>query len=342
MSNIYEYIKNNNKSFREDKLNDIDKVILSLIPYIDFTDIVFDEPISFKDAISKFIIIKDKKEFAKKAVFDKDIYKMVEHLNNSDRYKDILILNYIVKNNNEEQFSAITMQLPDNTLFIGYEGTDTLLSGWKEDFEMSYKYPIPAQADAIEYANRSIKITDFKVILGGHSKGGNLALVAAMNLSLIDRMRVKEIISVDGPGLKTEEYNSKEYQRIKPKYRHIIPNYSFVGQLLNNDNNEIVKSNRIDIYSHSPLEWELIDNKFLSAELSSFSTKINNKIDKWLEKHTYEERRKTIEDLFNIFDNLHIKDLHALSNPVNLIRIIKASKHLDETTKDILKSFIGG
>ena len=89
MTNIYEYLKTNNKSFKEEPINEIDKVILSLIPYIDFSDIV-NNPILLKDAIKEFLKIKDKKEFNKKALFDKDVYTMIEILNNNKRYQDII------------------------------------------------------------------------------------------------------------------------------------------------------------------------------------------------------------------------------------------------------------
>ena len=340
MTNIYDYIKTNNKSFKEEPINEIDKVILSLIPYIDFTDIV-NNPILLKDAIKEFIKIKDKKEFNKKALFDKDVYTMIEILNNNKRYQDIILSDYVVKNTKEEQFSAISMRLPDKTLYIGYEGTDVLISGWKEDAELSYLYPIPAQEDALNYAKQVIKFIDYKIILGGHSKGGNLALYTAINLPFIDRFKLKEIISVDGPGLLEDIINTKEYQRITKKYNHYIPHYSIVGQLLENTNDIVVKTNKIGIYAHSPYEWPIENNMFIRTELSSFSIKVSNNIDIWLNKHTLEERQQVVDDIFNMLERLNIIDLHQLKNPVNIFKIYKEIKKLDQTTKDIIKSIIG-
>ena len=338
---IYEYIINNQKTFKEEKMNEIDEVILSLIPYIDFQDIV-NEPITLHKALNIFLKTKDKKEFIRKAIFDKDVYKMIELLIKSKRYSDIVLSDYVLINTEEEQFGAISMRLPNGILYIGYEGTDILLSGWKEDGQLSYLNPIPAQEDALKYAKRAIKFTDMKVILGGHSKGGNLALYTAINLPLIERLKLQEIVSVDGPGLLKEQINTKEYNRITKRYKHYMPNYSMVGILLENTNNIIVKSNRVDIYAHSPYKWPIEKNMFIRTEQSEFSIKLSNKIDTWLENHNKEERKQVIEDIFDIFKRLNIKDLHQIKNPINIIRIIKEAKKLDQSTKDILKSIIGG
>ena len=341
MSNIYDYIKNNNKSFKEDNINDIDKAILSLISYIDFDGIISNNKMRLDKALELFFKLKDKKEFFNKAFFDNDVYHMAELLIRSDRFKDIILSDYILKNTNNEQFAAISMRLPDHTLFISYEGTDNLISGWKEDCELSYEYPIPAQIDAIKYVNDVVKLSDLKVILLGHSKGGNLALVAAMNMGFINRLKLKEIFSVDSPGLREEELNSNEFKRIENKYRHIISNHSIVGLLLYNIKSEVYKSNKRGLYAHSPLEWELDNNKFVKEELSNFSTKLGNKIDIWLSNRSYEERRKVVNDIFNIFDELNIKTLLQIKNPVMLIKIIRETRKLDEDTKEILKSIMG-
>ena len=49
------------------------------------------------------------------------------------------------------QFSAITAELEDGTTFIAYRGTDSTLIGWREDFNMSFETPVPAQTAALEY-----------------------------------------------------------------------------------------------------------------------------------------------------------------------------------------------
>ncbi len=38
----------------------------------------------------------------------------------------------------EIQFAAVTMQLPDGSLFLAFRGTDSSIIGWKEDMKLTY------------------------------------------------------------------------------------------------------------------------------------------------------------------------------------------------------------
>ena len=54
---------------------------------------------------------------------------------------------------NELQCCSITFKL-DNLTYIAFRGTDDTLTGWKEDFNMAYKCPVPAQKMAVKYFNQ--------------------------------------------------------------------------------------------------------------------------------------------------------------------------------------------
>lgn len=79
------------------------------------------------------------------------------------------------------QFAAVTMLLPGGTLAVAFRGTDDSLVGWKEDFNMAFRYPVPAQHAACEYVCAVARLWRGPMVLLGHSKGGNLAVYAAMN-----------------------------------------------------------------------------------------------------------------------------------------------------------------
>ncbi len=79
----------------------------------------------------------------------------------------------------EEQFAAMTFRQPDGTSYIAFRGTDSTVVGWKEDFNMTYLSPVPAQEEAAAYMDEVAARTPGELYVGGHSKGGNLAVYAA-------------------------------------------------------------------------------------------------------------------------------------------------------------------
>lgn len=82
--------------------------------------------------------------------------------------------------NKKNNFQQLTVLLPDDTIFISYRGTDNTIIGWKEDFNMSFKSHIASQLDSVKYINDIAKKYQNNIRIGGHSKGGNLAVYAAV------------------------------------------------------------------------------------------------------------------------------------------------------------------
>lgn len=74
-------------------------------------------------------------------------------MGNSKRFGEMKATKYSNKLNVEEelQFSAITILVPDDTIFISYRGTDNTIVGWKEDFNMGFKSHVGAQIDSVKY-----------------------------------------------------------------------------------------------------------------------------------------------------------------------------------------------
>lgn len=78
---------------------------------------------------------------------------------------------------NAQQFAALTVETGDGAVYCSFRGTDDTLAGWKEDFHMAYVSQIPAQKLAVEYLETVARqYPRRKLRLGGHSKGGNLAV----------------------------------------------------------------------------------------------------------------------------------------------------------------------
>ncbi len=136
MANILDYLTwRGDIPFSQVPLNEIDSLILSRISYFPFDNLFQgEEKITIEKAYKRFRKEKDKTVLQ---VDDLDLFPAVAKC---ARYKDLILLDYInkVEPKEEKQFSAITICLPNDILYVSFRGTDNTLIGWKEDFNMSF------------------------------------------------------------------------------------------------------------------------------------------------------------------------------------------------------------
>lgn len=104
----------------------------------------------------------------------------------------------------EMQFAAMTFFYRDAFAFVGFRGTDESIVGWKEDFNMAYAMPVPAQDQASRYLAAAAPYLPERIIVGGHSKGGNLAEYAALHAPADAQNRIVRVYNLDGPGFKKD------------------------------------------------------------------------------------------------------------------------------------------
>lgn len=337
---IYDYIKKNKDAkLNEKNFNEVDNIIFSILSYLNFQEVLYEN--NKLETIAQLFFKKyTKKEIYKQGIPQKDAYKCLEKIYTTERYKDVEILNYIYIGTQNEQFSAITFKINKKLIYISFEGTDNLMSGWKEDFQLAYTYPIPSQSRAKKFLNENVKIFGPKIIVGGHSKGGNLALTSAMELNIIKKFKIKKIYNNDGPGLRYKEFHSLKYKMIKKKYIKIIPYNSIIGIMLRNENRKVVESNRKTILSHYPISWMIKENKFIETKQKSKSIELEENMLMWLDNHNDESRKKMIDNVFKIFEKCEINDTRDMKKLKNIIKIIKELKNIDEETKELLIDFL--
>lgn len=337
MNNLINYIKlNQDKTFLELPFNEVDAAIFSTLSYVNFVGIINKE-ITIKKAYQLFsnrINLKVNDFFNKKNI---EVFKSIS---NTKRFSNILLSNYKLLIDNFTQFGALTIS-SDIFKFIAFEGTTDDLIGWKEDFSLAYTYPIKAQSLALEYAKENIKLTDKLVFLGGHSKGGNLAIYAGAYLNIFKRHKIKTIYNFDGPGFLNENLN--DFKRIENKIISYYPYESVVGMLLSNTGKSvIVKSNAYQILQHNIHSWIIEDNAFKTAILSDYSKNIKNKTIHVLKKYSKREIEYFVNTIFGLLSSIsynYQRDLKKLSiirikNVLNNIKNIR-----DEDKKLILEIF---
>lgn len=341
MYDLFGYLKKyGSVSFLEKEFNVVDSLILTAITYVDYTNIIGHKKVNLHYAINSFLKVINFKDYIRSGFFFKDIIKLMKELSVSKRYGEILVYNYEYKLTFEEQFGAITFRLPDGKVFVSFLGSDDTIVAWHEDFNMIHKFPVPAQKDAIKYLNRTVSFFDSEVYVGGHSKGGNLALVASMYANPFVKRKIKEIYNLDGPGLRYKEINSKKYRSIENRYKHIVPNNSFIGLLLRHtDKYMVVKADKLTIESHSMFTWMIDDDVLHEVSLSSVSKKLDISINLWLNEHDDKTRKDVIDKIFDTIYKAGIINTKDFLNIRKVYGIIKNIKEIDVGTKNLILDF---
>lgn len=342
MKNILNYVEEyGDIDFKNKKFNDIDNLVFSSLTYLDFTNTNINNGKYTLEIIGKEYLEKNSyQEIRKLGIAQKDAYLLLKFIITKKRYKDLIISDYVYKTDTDIQFSAITYHISKFLKCIYFEGTDELVSGWKEDGQLACLFPIPSHVEAINYVNKHIKLLGPNVIIGGHSKGGNLALVAAMYLEKSKYLKVKKVYNNDGPGLRKKEFESKEYQKVKKKYIHLVPHASIVGVLLRNDSYYVIKSSRNNIFAHAISTWQVENDTLVPSQLSAKSKRVEKSIISWLDMHSDEERCKIIEAIFKVLEDANITNINTAVNAQNIIKIIHSIKNIDDQTKDLLKDLL--
>lgn len=334
--NLFHYVKNYGKySFEEEPFNEIDNIILSIIPYLPLENIVpgFSKSrISLSQVVTKMQVEDRKKDI--KGIFCNKVYKLLLHMKSTKRYKDILCYHYQKEIDKDKQFGAITLKLQDGSIFVAYEGTNAAISGWKEDAYMTYCFPVPAQVEALDYLKRTVGRKDTEIRIGGHSKGGNLAIYAAMEAPLGIQKKIIKIYDNDGPGFFKEVVESKKYQKIANYIYRIVPRESVVGMLLYHSNDAlVVKSKSKSVLQHDPFHWQVEGNCFVIDSLSDYSKRVSERTKTWIEHLRVQERQRCVEDLFDTLafsDVVETYDFFSIGKSISTLREIK---HLDATSK---------
>ena len=281
-------------------------------------------------------------EKKKSPKFIHEVFELIDSLKEAKRYANIKMYFYTKTVDEEKQFCAFTLRF-HGMVYVAFEGTDTSIIGWKEDFLLTSIFPVPAQKFAIQYLNDTIGIFDNTVIVGGHSKGGNLAMTASMLASTRIRMKIKHVYNFDGPGFRGKQYNSVSFRRMETKLKMFVPNDSTIGMLLMHSKNyQVVKSNTVGLWQHDPFTWELFGVIFIASNLTARSKSLEKSNVEFISSLKEEERNKMIEIIFDIFAKLGITDTSQIKIPkINqAISLVKEISNIEsETRKKIVTLF---
>ena len=301
MANLVDYVKwRGDLSFEISPFNEIDNAVFSLLSYIDLKDLqteINSTGISIKDVCKYLIDGGYQYGYMSEITLD-----FLNELLSSKRFGNVMIVDYVdLYHEKKYQFSSTGYLYKENNIYLAFRGTDDSIIAWKEDFMMSFSV-IPAQKFALSFLKKVFSNhPDAKFIVGGHSKGGNLALYSSAMCDKSLQDRIITIYNNDGPDLCEEVVNNDVMNAIERKLIKIVPEFCIVGMIFNSTKNlKVVKSDNIAFLQHDILNWNCLGTSFEPiSDVTKEANKFNNLLDKVLEHTDLDKRREYVNNFFD-------------------------------------------
>lgn len=351
MANMYDYFRwRGDLSILQDGFNELDNLVLSYFSYVQVDQIFETSPkdmLTIREISDLFFEIHAQEELDQDRSFIKSAPYVMREMAKTVRYKDLLVGHYINEVDVEQnlQFSAMEIILPDKTSFVAYRGTDDSIIGWKEDFYLS-TMQVNAQKKAVEYLNKIGKKRGKLLRVGGHSKGGNLAIYAAATCNKAVKERILAIYCNDGPGFHKDFIESQDYLSVEDRIHRYIPEECIIGMLMHHTRKPvIIQSNAKNIMQHDPLSWQMEGAQFLYADDVTAAAKVaKQSIESWLESIPNEERAPFVEDVFSVLEAPGAETLTELyRGGIHSIQaMVKQMNQLSPDTREKISQLFNG
>lgn len=294
--------------FEKDGFNEVDNLVFSFLAYSNFINV----PVSKEENESGLSVKEYYDRLMKIGGFPKTLSWIIKEnelkiIAESKRFGNVLIRHYtdIVKGDEDDavQFAGMDFCFSKNLHYLAFRGTDDSIAGWREDTNLTYQ-KVPAQDLAVDFLNSNIT-EEGKYYIGGHSKGGNLAIYGAGKLSDEKLQRVIQIYDNDGPGICSDVMDISFLKRIDKITTRIIPTYSVIGMFfpIPFTNTKIVHSNEKMLMQHDIKSWQVTKKElYLAERLDPEAENIDHALALYISDTKLEEREKVIKNLFDAFD----------------------------------------
>ena len=346
MPNIMDYLDwRGDLSFAVSPFNEVDNYICAMVVTPDYTGAAAGEQ-PLRELLAAYDKLHSKDGDRLGTLASPHTLPMLRRLGDTVRFGELRVRDFVRRYDAEitEQFSAATVLLPDGSAYIAFCGTDDTLTGWKEDFLMSATDEVPAQRSALEYFCRSAEAFDGPIRVGGHSKGGNLAVYAALHCGEALQERIVEVYNNDGPGFRRSMTDTAEYARIKDRLCFLLPQHSMVGQLLEQGGErQIVESAVSGMWAHDGFNWQVKGTRFIRcAELSLSARAFGDAMAEIQARMDETERRETVEALFDLLGSNGARTLTELEHqsPLEAMALLKESRKKPEV-REFLEDMLG-
>lgn len=345
MGNIIDYVKEwGQYSLLDRPFNEVDSLVLCQLVYLHYEKFVpgleeRNSPVTIKSIFEH----PEKEHILDDYWYREDNMELFTAAVHSVRFGNLKMNYYvnIINEGEETQFSAMTFILEDKNVYMAYRGTDATIIGWKEDFNLAFSKPLHSQQLAAEYMDRVAGYIGGSFFAGGHSKGGNLVVYAAMNCQPKTRSKLLQVYNHDGPGFRPEIREAGNYAAIADRVHKYIPRSSIVGMLLEDHcDYEVIESKGVGLLQHNAYSWKIDENAFIRAKGMTDGRKIRDgALNEWVLSLTEEEGHAFVDTLYDIISASEAYDVFEFGADwkKSMTNIFEAAKGVDDTTKKVLQ-----
>lgn len=347
MSNVNDYLvwRGDIPITKDFPFNEIDNLVLARFSYLIFNKINMEKEETIESISLKM------KDFPNDDFRYNGDKEFITNLGVSTRFKNMIVTDFIEKSDKsaEKQFGAITIHISNKEMYISFIGTDSTLVGWKEDFNLAFMKNIPAQIDGMNYLNNVAKKYSHKTIrVGGHSKGGNVAIYSAISVAKQIQNRIISVRNYDGPGFNSAIIDTYKDEDIINRIVTFIPEDSVIGRILEHEEKVyVVESIEKGIYQHDIYSWQVLGKDFVYANAATNSSEVMYKaIKEWLKQTTPDQRRIFFDGVFEVFFSTSANTFGEISRNFvkNAPTLFKSYKDISEEDKKtmnlMLKKFV--
>lgn len=351
---LFDYITwRGDLTFDQAPFNELDSAILAMLTYLDYGDIDIGsgaKALTLTEVANRYFAAESRYDATENfmIIWQHCIY-MLEQAAKSKRFGSIEMHDYVnvIDTKTQLQFSAITFSLAKNRHYVAYRGTDNTIIGWKEDCNLAVKKEVPAQKKASAYLEDISKRYEGKLIIGGHSKGGNLALYAAGKAAKDTRDKIESVWNFDGPGFLDNKVVKDTLKTYGNKIHTFLPETSVVGMMLNHTDNYIPVANLEKKSSffdqHNIFTWKIESCKFVPiGQVSNASNIVYATTQALLQDFTVDQTTQFINIIFEAADKAGLHTVNDLADqPIKFASSLANSySSADKETQKLCKYIV--
>ena len=305
MGTIISYVSETTETFEELPLTRVDSLVFSWLAYCRMPESITAVRSTEGIALDELCVASNRLEMSAAMHDPTSTQELLAAVAASPRFAPVIACMHLEKasKKSEEQFAATCFRLPDGATYVAFRGTDNTLIGWKEDFNMAFSESVPAQTSAKAYLMLAAEELEGPLYVGGHSKGGNLAVYALCTVNDEIRARIAKCFSHDGPGFNEITRSSSNWTDAWELVDKTVPDESLIGFLMETHAQEctIVKSTHPGVMQHSPFSWVVEGQDFATKSAITYDThKRNKRLSSWMCDMDAASRERFVEILYKL------------------------------------------